>query len=109
MAKESARPLEELDLASRQNLTRILGLDPSEMNNADRAFMRARADYRDAAQQKDYVMDDVGGDDEEVAASPAAVELAEENGIDLSTVEGTGANGNITKGDVEKAIADAAE
>lgn len=34
-------------------------------------------------------------------ATEAARKLAEENGIDLATVEGTGADGQITKGDVE--------
>ena len=36
----------------------------------------------------------------EYSASPSAVELAEELGIDLSLVEGTGAGGNIIKSDV---------
>jgi pyruvate dehydrogenase E2 component (dihydrolipoamide acetyltransferase) len=33
--------------------------------------------------------------------SPAAKKLAEENGVDLSLIQGTGANGNIKKSDVE--------
>lgn len=41
-------------------------------------------------------------------ASKAAATLAEEAGIDLSAIEGTGKNGSITKGDVEAAIAAAA-
>lgn len=36
-------------------------------------------------------------------ATPAAKEKAEEEGIDLSEVEGTGAGGRITLADVEKA------
>jgi pyruvate/2-oxoglutarate dehydrogenase complex dihydrolipoamide acyltransferase (E2) component len=39
--------------------------------------------------------------------SDAARKLAEENGIDLSEVMGTGANGSITKSDVEAAIEEA--
>lgn len=35
-----------------------------------------------------------------VSATDAAVKLAEENGIDLANVTGTGADGRITKGDV---------
>lgn len=39
----------------------------------------------------------------EVSATPAAAAHAEELGVDLSTVEGTGAEGKITKGDVAAA------
>lgn len=42
---------------------------------------------------------------EEISATGAAAELAAELGVDLSTVTGTGKNGNITKADVEKAVA----
>lgn len=38
----------------------------------------------------------------EVKANFYALQLAEELGIDLSLVEGTGQDGRITKGDVEK-------
>ena len=38
-----------------------------------------------------------------VVASPLAKKLAEEKGIDISTVAGTGPNGRITAGDVENA------
>ena len=37
------------------------------------------------------------------AATPTARKLAEANGIDLNSIEGTGPNGKITKGDVEAA------
>lgn len=37
--------------------------------------------------------------------SDAVKALAEEHGIDLSTITGTGANGNIVKADIEAAIA----
>lgn len=40
----------------------------------------------------------------EVDATDAARELAEDEGIDLATVEGSGKDGRITKGDVEAAI-----
>lgn len=39
-------------------------------------------------------------DEPEVAATPAAVEHAEATGVDLTQVEGTGADGKITKADV---------
>lgn len=37
-------------------------------------------------------------------ATDAAIDLAGENGIDLNTVRGTGAEGRITKSDVQAAI-----
>ncbi|CAJ1949576.1 unnamed protein product [Cylindrotheca closterium] len=40
-----------------------------------------------------------------VVASPMAKKLAEEKGIDISTVAGTGPNGRVTAGDVEAASA----
>ncbi len=36
--------------------------------------------------------------------TPAARELAEEHGIDLATIEGTGKDGRILKSDIDKAI-----
>lgn len=42
--------------------------------------------------------------EEQPDATPAAVELAKEKGIDLASVTGTGADGRITKSDVENAI-----
>lgn len=40
---------------------------------------------------------------EDISTTGAAAELAAELGVDLSTVTGTGKNGNITKADVRKA------
>lgn len=40
----------------------------------------------------------------DVDITDAARKLAEEHGLDLSTVEGTGVDGRILKGDVQKAI-----
>lgn len=48
--------------------------------------------------------DDAAGGNTGPNASAAAIKLAEEYKIDLSTLTGTGAGGAITKGDVEKAI-----
>lgn len=42
-----------------------------------------------------------------IVASPLAKKLAEEKGVDLSTVVGTGPEGRITAGDVEKAASGA--
>lgn len=43
---------------------------------------------------------------EKVKASPVAKKLAEEHGIDLAAITGTGPGGRITKEDVEKVIAE---
>ena len=40
----------------------------------------------------------------EVKASEAAKALAEEEGLDLASIDGTGADGQVTKPDVERAI-----
>ena len=40
---------------------------------------------------------------EDISTTGAAAQLAEELGVDLSTVQGTGKNGKITKADVEAA------
>ena len=37
---------------------------------------------------------------EEVEASPAAIKLAQEKGVDLATVDGTGSGGRIIKTDI---------
>lgn len=42
--------------------------------------------------------------DEEIAATAAAQALAEEHGVDLSTVEPTGASGQIVKDDVAAVV-----
>lgn len=57
--------------------------------------------------------DDTAGTDDtaseapvaEVQATGAAEKLAAESGIDLATIEGTGAEGRITVGDVKAAVA----
>ena len=46
-----------------------------------------------------------GGGDKVPEPSDAVKKLAADNGIDLATVKGTGAKGNIVKKDVEDAIA----
>jgi pyruvate dehydrogenase E2 component (dihydrolipoamide acetyltransferase) len=47
-----------------------------------------------------------GGDRERVKASPLAKRIARENGVDLSTLKGTGPGGRIVKADVESARAE---
>jgi pyruvate dehydrogenase E2 component (dihydrolipoamide acetyltransferase) len=50
-----------------------------------------------------------GASEAEIDVSKSAAELAEEAGIDLAGIEGTGKDGKIIKPDVEKAIAEASE
>lgn len=47
---------------------------------------------------------DESGEGDEVEASKAARTLANEHGIDLSTIEGTGKEGKVRKPDVEAAL-----
>ena len=47
--------------------------------------------------------------EEKILISAAAKKLADENGIDVSEVVGTGKNGNISKSDIEGLINDKGE
>jgi pyruvate/2-oxoglutarate dehydrogenase complex dihydrolipoamide acyltransferase (E2) component len=44
-----------------------------------------------------------------VNATPAAMEKADELGVDISSVQGTGKNGKVTTGDVEACASEAPE
>ena len=52
-------------------------------------------------------MDETSEDADDVVASPAARKIAQEQGLSLDQVAGTGKDGRITKEDVVKAVADA--
>lgn len=56
MAEErtSARPLGEMDKASRERLEAIMAVDPNAVTDGDRAFLNARRDYLTADQRADY-------------------------------------------------------
>jgi pyruvate/2-oxoglutarate dehydrogenase complex dihydrolipoamide acyltransferase (E2) component len=56
--------------------------------------------------ERHLVGDRVQEGNAEIDATDAARELANENGVDLNDVEGTGADGRITKDDVEAYLAD---
>jgi pyruvate/2-oxoglutarate dehydrogenase complex dihydrolipoamide acyltransferase (E2) component len=57
----------------------------------------------DATQQVDEAMGQAGEPKSKVQATPAAERRAEELGVDLSRVEGTGSGGRITVKDVKSA------
>lgn len=75
------------------------------------------SDEQKAAQDKALDDADVTGalvdgtkpEEVEVKITDAAKAHAEKNGIDVSQIVGTGANGNITKGDIDLAIKAAAD
>lgn len=50
------------------------------------------------------IRDQVGDGIGRPPPSDAAADLANENGIDIRSVAGTGKNGRVTKGDVQKAV-----
>ena len=52
-------------------------------------------------------MDETSEETDDVVASPAARKIAQEQGLALDQVAGTGKDGRITKEDVVKAVADA--
>lgn len=52
----------------------------------------------------DAFLADVSSDDEQINATQSAVELADAEGIDLKTIQGTGADGRIILNDVRKAV-----
>lgn len=58
-----------------------------------------------AAISADYAAD-VFGVSDDVEATDSAKELAEAESVDLRQVKGTGADGKVTKGDVEKFVAE---
>lgn len=72
------------------------GYDIHEFDNAAQAEAHAAKVAADAEAE---------AADQEVAATPAAVAAADEHGVDLTEVEGTGADGKVVKADVVEAAA----
>lgn len=76
------------------------GLSPAEISdqtNIEQQLVEALDPAKVSAVEEEQ--------DDDVQASDAAAKLAYEKGVDLALVTGTGANGNITKADVEAFIA----
>ena len=68
--------------------------------NADGSFSRKIQPVEDPVAEPEPENDNYYKD---IQTTGAAADLAQELGVDLSEVEGTGLHGKITKGDVEKA------
>lgn len=80
---------------SREELAALSGTGPGEIAGEQAAAPAgAQADAASAVARS-----------ERIAASPLAKKLAEQNGMDLATLTGSGPNGRIEKKDVEAAIA----
>jgi hypothetical protein len=79
---------------------------PAEAEDLDQAIDQMNATSQQAENQRVAETAVEAGDEgegDEPAATTGAQEAADELGVDLSTVEGTGKGGKITKADVEQA------
>lgn len=92
--EEAARLEREAEHARAEQLRDKDELTVDEQNELD-ALEQGEKDVASASGRSD----DDGPD-----ATDGARELAEAEGVDLSTVEGTGAGGKITKADVEREV-----
>lgn len=73
--RQSARPISELDRASRARIEHLMGTDPSTVNEDDRAFLNGRRDYLTTEQRADYLAADAEPTeptDDPVAEKPKA-------------------------------------
>ena len=77
------------------------GNTPALRLEARRARAGAESKSLGGAPENKMVLPDT--ENKEFDATPAAEELAEELGVDLGSVKGTGADGRITKSDVQAA------
>jgi pyruvate dehydrogenase E2 component (dihydrolipoamide acetyltransferase) len=76
---------------------------PREVREKDGAAGASRDPVREVRSEPPAASQETGGE-ARVKVSPLARRLAEESGIELSGVEGTGPGGRITKRDIEAAV-----
>lgn len=101
--------IDATDAARRQ--ARELGLDLTEIEGTGTDGRITVDDVKKAAESAQQDVEDTAGEatDEAVKASEAAQRKADELGVDLSQVEGTGSSGLITVKDVTSAAGGAAQ
>lgn len=78
-----------------------IGEEGEEVPTGDGAAEEAPAAEEPAVEAADV---EEAPSDEDIKATPVARRLADEEGVDLSRVTGTGSSGRITKDDVQKAL-----
>jgi len=110
---EAKREQDEADLASmkaelqaRADRIESIGYIPSDLDDLpDEAFAPVVTNEGDL--REDDASDDEEGatGEDEVEATDAAEKLAKELGVDLSEIEGTGADGRVIVSDVQAAAA----
>lgn len=81
----------------------LVGADVQLAKDTDVESEQPRMTQDEFEAQKEALEHPEDAEEPEVDATPAAAELAEEKGVDLTEVEGTGKDGRVTKPDVEKA------
>lgn len=79
--------------------------EPEEPETVEEPVAEAEAPEAEAATEaREAEVTSEAPAEDEIDITPAALELAEEHDLDLTRVEGTGKDGRILKGDVDKAI-----
>jgi 2-oxoglutarate dehydrogenase E2 component (dihydrolipoamide succinyltransferase) len=80
--------------------------DEGETVESEEVIARFEAGEVAAPAAEEATASEAGGDEDTVSASPAARKLADEGGIAIASVSGSGKAGRITKDDVSRALAE---
>jgi pyruvate dehydrogenase E2 component (dihydrolipoamide acetyltransferase) len=105
---EEGEDADKVLAAATQNKVNGSGVAPPTSNPApqggrESALSRGQSGAPPAAMDARLGGHDAAAKDSRVFASPLARRMAEQKGVDLGNVQGTGPNGRIVKADVEKA------